>query len=198
MGVPIWCLRSGVLALALLTFGCGRPAPEPVAPTIVVPESLKPPPPGSPALPLLTLAPPREPPVEARPSDDEPPVAAPRTRPSGGPIVPPPVIGRCLRSRLCQLEGLCSWTDDGRCVAGSDDDCRPSDACLGGRCTAKEERCVADSDADCRGSWACKGWGRCDHDGDESCVAESAADCRASTRCQREGECTLRGGACVK
>ncbi len=166
---------------------------------IVIPESLKPPAPGSPGPPLLTLAPQQQ---ETEPESAQPESAQPRTpshrRAGAGPVVPPPVIGRCLRSRLCQLEGLCSGTGDGRCIAGSSDDCRPSDACLGGRCTAKDERCVAGSDADCQGSWACKGWGRCHYDGTDSCVASSATDCQASTRCPREGECTLRGGACVK
>lgn len=110
---------------------------------------------------------------------------------------PPKAWGQCLRSRLCELEGLCSPGPDSLCIAESDDDCRPSDACLGGRCSAKEGRCVAATDDDCKTSWACKGYGRCYHDGDEACMAKSEEDCRASTRCQREGECSLSGGECV-
>jgi len=115
-----------------------------------------------------------------------------------GPVAPKHDFGKCLRSRLCELEGLCTPTDDGRCIAASNDDCRPSDACLGGRCTASEGRCIAGSDADCQGSQACQAWGRCAHDGQGLCIARSAADCQASYRCQREGECLLRDGACVK
>src|SRR5262245_64798482 len=89
-------------------------------------------------------------------------------------VTPPSDFGQCLRSRMCQFEGFCSPSPEGQCIASSDDDCRPSDACLGGRCTAKEGRCVAGSEEDCRGSWACKGWGRCSFDGSEACVATSA------------------------
>lgn len=83
-------------------------------------------------------------------------------------------------------------------MAASDDDCKGADACLGGRCTARDGLCIAADDEDCQGSVACSGYGRCVHDGDEACVAEAEADCRASTRCQRLGECRLADGECVK
>jgi hypothetical protein len=114
------------------------------------------------------------------------------------PMAPPADYGRCLRSRMCQLEGYCSPGVAGLCVAASDDDCKPSDACLGGRCSARDGRCVASNDAECRSSWACKGYGRCDFDGDEACMATSAVDCARSTRCQRVGECRLARGECVR
>jgi hypothetical protein len=118
--------------------------------------------------------------------------------PPDDPVAPPLDIGGCLRSRMCQLEGFCSPNTEGTCVAANDADCRPSDACLGGRCTARDGHCIAANDADCRESWACKGYGLCRHDGDEACMATSEDDCRASTRCAREGECTLAAGACVR
>jgi len=100
-------------------------------------------------------------------------------------VTPPNDFGRCLRSRMCQYEGFCTPNAEGQCIAANNDDCRPSDACLGGRCTAKNGLCVAGSEEDCRSSWACKGWGRCGFDGSEACVATSEADCVASTRCRR-------------
>jgi hypothetical protein len=99
---------------------------------------------------------------------------------------------------MCGFEGLCSPSEGGLCIAASDADCKPSDACHGGRCTAKDGLCIAATDEDCRTSWACKGWGRCFHDGHEACAAKLVADCRASTRCQREGECKLVGDVCAK
>lgn len=83
-------------------------------------------------------------------------------------------------------------------MAATDEDCEPSAACKGGRCTAFEGRCIAADDEDCRNSWACKGYGRCNHDGEEACMATTAEDCRASTRCQRLGMCKVQDGACVK
>jgi len=117
--------------------------------------------------------------------------------PPDEPVAPRADFGKCLRSRMCQFEGYCSPDANGQCIAQSNDDCRPSDACLGGRCTARDGVCIAGSEEDCRGSWACKGWGRCSHDGDDSCIATSQHDCQVSTRCQREGECTLQGDVCA-
>jgi hypothetical protein len=126
-------------------------------------------------------------------------MAAPRPIPPDRPVAPPPDVGTCLRGRMCDLEGLCSASEDhGNCIAATNDDCRPSDACLGGRCTAKEGRCIAASDEDCRSSWACKGYGACHHDGNEACIATSVGECAASTRCKREGYCDLAAGECVK
>ena len=118
--------------------------------------------------------------------------------PPGESVTPERRFGGCLRSPLCGLEGLCSPREDDLCIAEDDDDCRGSDACLGGRCTAKDGVCVASNDEDCRDSWACKGYGRCFYDGDVACMAKDVADCQASTRCKREGECVLRGGECIK
>ena len=120
-----------------------------------------------------------------------------RGPPPDHPVTPPADHGQCIRGRMCQLEGFCSVGETGQCIAASNDDCRPSDACLGGRCTARDGVCVAASDEDCRDSWACKGYGLCAHDGSDACVANSEDDCRASTRCARLGECRLEGGACV-
>lgn len=114
------------------------------------------------------------------------------------PVAPPAAIGQCLRSRMCGFEGLCSPGEEGLCIAASDEDCDGSDACHGGRCSARDGVCIAATDEDCRGSWACKGWGRCFHDGQGACQAKLAEDCRASTRCSREGECQLAGDVCAK
>lgn len=114
------------------------------------------------------------------------------------PSKPPLDFGRCLRWRMCEYEGLCSPTAQGGCVALRDDDCAPSDACLGGRCSARNGRCVATSDRECRASLACTSWGRCSFDGRDACMASTAADCLASARCRREGECALQDGVCVK
>ncbi|MCA9620755.1 MAG: hypothetical protein KC731_17145 [Myxococcales bacterium] len=125
-------------------------------------------------------------------------IVTPTGSPPSKPVIPGATTGACLRSPLCKLEGFCSPNAGGLCIAADSDDCAPSDACLGGRCTARDGECIAGSDEDCRGSWACRGWGLCSHDGDRSCIATSAADCQASTRCQREGECRLADAACVK
>ncbi|MEQ9323181.1 MAG: hypothetical protein RIF41_28700 [Polyangiaceae bacterium] len=177
------------IAAATSALGCGPPA-EPQAPeVVVVPEELRPR--GDVATPSL------------RERFDEPEGSSSthlrrgRAAAPDQPVTPGRSLGGCLRSPLCGLEGLCSPRDDDLCIAEDDDDCRGSDACLGGRCTAKDGVCVASNDEDCRESWACKGWGRCFYDGDAACMAKDAADCRASTRCQREGECALRGGECV-
>jgi hypothetical protein len=121
-----------------------------------------------------------------------------RGEPPSQPVRPPSDHGQCIRGRMCQLEGFCSVGEGGQCIAASDDDCAPSDACLGGRCSAREGLCVAADDDDCRESWACKGYGLCHHDGDQACMARAEDDCRASTRCARLGECRLDQGACVR
>lgn len=121
-----------------------------------------------------------------------------RGPPPDQPVRPPNDFGKCVRSRYCQLEGFCTEREGGLCIAATDDDCEGSDACLGGRCTARDGHCIAADDDDCRGSVACSGYGRCAHDGDEACMAISADDCQASTRCQRLGECRLEDGACIK
>jgi hypothetical protein len=118
--------------------------------------------------------------------------------PPNGPVIPQADFGRCLRSRMCGFEGLCSPSEGELCIAASNADCKDSDACRGGRCTAKDGVCIAASDDDCRTSWACRAWGRCFHDGHEACSAKLAKDCRKSTRCQREGECKLVGNVCAK
>lgn len=116
--------------------------------------------------------------------------------PPGSP--PPGAMGWCLRSRMCELEGMCTPSEGDLCIAASDSDCESSKACLGGRCSARGGLCVAADDEDCRESWACKGYGRCHFDGKDACMATSDEECRASTRCIREGECLHSGGACVK
>ena len=173
--------------------GCGAP-PEPQTPdVVVVPDELRPG--GNVSTPSLRerFDEPEEPRSSAAPLRHGR-VAAP----PGQPVTPQRSFGGCLRSPLCELEGLCSPRDDGLCIAEDDDDCHGSDACLGGRCTARDGVCIASNDEDCRTSWACKGWGRCFHDGDAACMAKNVADCQASTRCQRKGECALRGDECVK
>ena len=176
--------RGACLVSFLCLAACEQQPAE--TPSIHVPDALKPPRSGSPGPRLDSL--------EERYSDG---VPERRLPPPGQPIVPPSDWGGCLRSRMCQLEGMCTPGGEGLCIAADNDDCKPSDACLGGRCSAREGRCVAATDEDCRGSWACRGWGRCSHDGSEACMATSAADCLASTRCKREGECRLLAGACA-
>lgn len=121
-----------------------------------------------------------------------------RGPPPDTPLRPLVNHGMCMRGRFCELEGFCSQDAEGQCIAATDEDCEPSAACKGGRCTAFEGRCIAADDDDCRNSWACKGYGRCNHDGEEACMAASVEDCRASTRCDRLGMCNLRDGECVK
>jgi hypothetical protein len=179
-------LATAALVTGALASAC-QPRTEPAGPpTVEVPSHLAPPAPGSHGAGFPSL------------DDDDEPEPEPPLTPPDEPVAPSADHGHCLRWRMCQLEGLCSTASMGRCVAASNDDCKPSDACLGGRCTAKEGRCIAGSDEDCRGSWACKGYGRCNHDGNELCIATSAGDCKASTRCQREGECQLSNHECVK
>ena len=118
---------------------------------------------------------------------------------AAAPGVPPTAaMGWCMRSRMCELEGLCTPSEGDLCIASADSDCEGSKACLGGRCSARGGVCVAANDEDCRESWACKGYGRCNFDGTDACMATSDADCRASTRCQRERECRLADGVCSK
>jgi len=182
------------LAATTVLLGCGG-RPEPNAPEVViVPEELRPHDDDA-GMPTLSerLAEDEEPTASSTPLRSRPATGPPRQ-----PVTPQLGFGGCLRSPLCRLEGLCSAQPDGLCIAEDDDDCSGSDACLGGRCTARDGVCVASNDEDCRKSWACKGWGRCYFDGDAACMAKDAADCRASTRCQRQGECVLRGNECAK
>jgi hypothetical protein len=182
--------------LGVVACACSS-APEPVAPEVVVPAEMRPPSAGGRAVELPTI----EEELASQPADSGGVPIRPgfKATPPSQPVIPKIGFGGCLRSPLCRLEGLCSPQAGGAlCIAADDDDCNGSDACLGGRCTARDGGCIAGSDEDCRESWACKGWGRCAHDGDESCIAVSLADCRASTRCRREGECLLHGDECAK
>ena len=189
--------RGSAVCLALAA--CQPSAARPPEPIPVVPADLRPPSDGvavdTPTLDDADRPPPA--PVATVPLRE-----GYSSKPPDKPVTPSRGYGACLRSPLCKLEGFCSPTPDKTgdelCIAADDDDCAASDACLGGRCTARDGECIAGSDEDCLESWACKGWGRCAHDGDARCIAVSAADCRASTRCQREGECTLAGEECVK
>jgi hypothetical protein len=182
--------------MVLLTCAACAPA----TPRPAIPTALLPPPSGGtmPASQWEAEAKPAPPPASPKASGPEWARADFAPPPPSTPVSPKAGYGQCLRSRLCELEGMCSPDADGQCIAASSEDCRPSDACLGGRCTAHQGVCIAASDKDCRGSWACKGWGRCSHDGHEACIATAQVDCQASTRCSREGECTLRGDACEK
>ncbi|MEM6788514.1 MAG: hypothetical protein AAF715_13425 [Myxococcota bacterium] len=194
--LTIAMVATTTVGLSVATVGCrgpstsvpsgGAPTPPEVAPPtldVVRPgvDPLGAPAPSEPDRSLATTLPPR-------------PFAAPPT----SPVRPPTDHGRCMRGRYCELEGFCSQDAEGQCIAADDEDCRPSAACKGGRCTAFEGRCIAANDEDCRGSWACKGYGMCQHDGEEACVATRVEECQASTRCRREGFCTLRDGECVK
>ncbi len=172
------CVVAGLAAFCLLS-GCGPSAPPPTpppspAPLVTVPSQM---------LPAFTEEPP-EPRRQVR-------IAPPGTPPTAA-------MGWCMRSRMCELEGLCTPSEGDLCIASSDSDCEGSKACLGGRCSARGGLCVAADDEDCRESWACKGYGRCNFDGTDACMATSDADCQASTRCQRERECRLADGVCVK
>ena len=175
--------------LVAIVAGCATTAPPEV---VIPPPELRSPGAGGKSLGPSTFD------ERAADEPDDPAIVTPIGAPPAAPVTPGQTLGACLRSPLCKLEGFCSPNAGGLCIAADSDDCAPSDACLGGRCTARDGECIAGSDEDCRGSWACRGWGLCSHDGDAGCVATSASDCRASTRCQREGECRLARDACVK
>ena len=107
-------------------------------------------------------------------------------------------VGFCLRSRMCEWEGLCSARGEDLCIAADDADCEDSKACMGGRCSARDGVCVAANDEDCRESVACSSYGRCNFDGADACKAISEEDCRASARCTRLGQCRVVGDVCGK
>ena len=69
----------------------------------------------------------------------------------------------------CGADGLCTAID-GKCVAGSNTDCKQSGDCKGeGKCTAKDGKCIA-----------------------------TDTSCKQTSRCKRDGKCTAKDGVCVK
>jgi hypothetical protein len=105
---------------------------------------------------------------------------------------------RCKKS--CAEDPDCTWRGQctqkgGRCVAGSDAECRATPDCGEyGRCSAVDGLCVAGSDEGCRESYFCGAIGACTARHGE-CVRVSDDDCRRSVRCASKGECTLAGNS---
>src|SRR3954467_1221535 len=78
-------------------------------------------------------------------------------------------LGGCDETEACKAKpdcvhhGKCSASEQGACLAGSDQDCAASDECkLHGRCAAKSGACVASSDDACKASEDCRKLGACD------------------------------------
>src|SRR5688500_14266878 len=68
----------------------------------------------------------------------------------------------CKSAPECKRDGKCTANEKGRCVVGSDQDCKSSEACkLHGLCGVKESACVAATDADCKTAEDCKKLGAC-------------------------------------
>lgn len=101
----------------------------------------------------------------------------------------------CRNAEPCRVEGLCKFRD-GRCVVGTDEDCRRADVCFQGQCVAGEQMCLAKRDVDCERAYVCEVFGMCSARGG-LCVAASASHCAASRVCRYRGRCHLRAGACV-
>ena len=98
------------------------------------------------------------------------------------------------REQTCKGEGRCTGSD-GRCVAGSDEECRESKLCeTDGRCTAKDGKCVAASAKDC--ATICEMQGRCTVE-DGNCIAASREDCKESSACKTADRCVAKLGRCV-
>ena len=105
----------------------------------------------------------------------------------------------------CAQWGYCRAVD-GRCVAGSDEDCWQSRHCLQyGKCAARDGTCrhTAATDADCwtavgtEEAETCVEWGFCTAR-DGVCVAASDADCGQSDQCHDIGKCVADGlGSCT-
>ena len=71
-----------------------------------------------------------------------------------------PPADRCAASEDCARRGLCTEYA-GRCMAGSDAECRAAEVCGIGRCTAWGGRCILGSRDDCRFAAGCSS-GRCE------------------------------------
>ena len=102
---------------------------------------------------------------------------------------------RCRKYAACKENGLCT-NGGGKCIAGSNEDCRPSDLCTQeGQCTARSDRCVG-TEEDCRKSKMCSVAGYCTSIMDK-CVAGSDADCQQSEGCKNgHRSCKLQGHDC--
>ena len=107
----------------------------------------------------------------------------------------------CLAS-TCRTGGRCSFID-GRCVIGSDEDCRQSLPCFEfGRCAAKNPgtagaTCVVGSTADCQQSDYCRDYGMCTlTPASGSCRASSDEDCQQSVICVTDGYCHCAQNSC--
>lgn len=116
----------------------------------------------------------------------------------------------CKVSDDCNAWGKCTL-EGGKCVIGSNDDCRLHGPCLnGGECTMKKEaygprtptNCVGTSDADCKKSLHCRILGHCSFNAAEppfspDCAVMSDADCANSDLCKNEMKCKANNKYCV-
>jgi len=108
----------------------------------------------------------------------------------------------CADQPSCGQLGFCT-EQDARCVAGKDDDCKPTSLCkLSGRCSAIDGSCQA-SDEGCAASDNCKKAGYCHalpisaDDKELVCRATSDKDCLAASNCKTKGDCGLtKEGLC--
>ncbi len=110
------------------------------------------------------------------------------------------------RADSCGSLGLCTATEGGKCIAGSNEDCLRSGMCDKlGFCAAIDGRCVisAEKDADCQHKHGalqhdhCAFAGLCSARGGE-CVAATDEDCQRAVVCRQDGSCTARGGKCTR
>jgi hypothetical protein len=95
----------------------------------------------------------------------------------------------------CKGSGLCK-AQDGVCVAGSDDDCRRSEACVqNGHCQRMSNLCLPPDGATCERTTVCKEQGECvwQHG---FCVATDAS-CAATPACRDSSSgCKAKHGRC--
>jgi hypothetical protein len=134
-----------------------------------------------------------------------------------------PEGAKCAAKPDCKVHGLCSADESGKCIPGSDADCKASEGCVGyGECSvvqptaflgvptssvlAQQVRpskpttatCGARTKADCQQSQACRLWGYC-APVDGLCKPVSADDCAGSDVCRSYGRCSVQreGQACM-
>jgi hypothetical protein len=104
------------------------------------------------------------------------------------------VEGRCVAAHQSCLARCPDGTLDTECLEARTS-CQDAPECKDhGACTIQHGRCVVGSDADCRGSRACSDRGQCAYlapFGMGHCHVPSAAACRQATACRDDGRCTL-------
>ncbi len=103
----------------------------------------------------------------------------------------------CNCSIECEQEGKCSYHDNCKCYASSDDDCYQSDGCYyHGKCSLSPggNECALLDLQDCAESGFCEECGRCDpNNANTLCIAVDNS-CLSSYMCSEYGSCGIKEG----